>query len=272
MECLDHYDYELLHRNGNLAALAVLVLMLGWETFSPFFAFFRQRVRERFVHGLLNMVLGFVNATMVAVVFVALWLGAAKFVADHGVGILHWVALPKWAEAIVAVLLLDFWTYWWHRINHRIPLLWRFHRVHHSDAQMDVTTASRFHLGEILASSVLRVPLIVLFGAQLWHVALYETVMFPIVQFHHANIGLSPRLDRWLRVLIVTPAMHKVHHSRVQVETDSNYTSMLSIWDRLFGSFRLRADPHSIELGLDRFDDADHQSLTGLFKTPLDRQ
>lgn len=118
-------------------------------------------------------------------------------------------------------------------------------------------------------AAVLRIPLIILFGAELWHIALYEALMFPIVQFHHANISLPSQVDRLLRIFIVTPHMHKVHHSRYLKETDSNYTSMLSIWDRVFGSFRLSKDPSTIQLGLKHFDDDNKQSVLGMLATPV---
>lgn len=174
---------------------------------------------------------------------------------------------------IVAILLLDFWTYWWHRLNHRIPFLWRFHSVHHTDPKMDVTTASRFHFGEIILSSILRIPVLLLIGAEIWQLAIYEAMLFAVVQFHHANIVLPDWLDRFLRIVIVTPAMHKIHHSRIQKETDSNYTSLFSWSDRVFGSFRLREgqeDMRGINFGLDDHDSAEKQSVWGMLKTPFD--
>ncbi|MHB8521637.1 MAG: sterol desaturase family protein [Limisphaerales bacterium] len=184
---------------------------------------------------------------------------------------LHWLELPAAARLAIGLLLFDAWMYGWHRLNHRLRFLWRFHRTHHSDPRMDVTTAHRFHLGEIIFSSSLRIPVLALLGLSLAELAVYETVQFMVVQWHHANIALPPRLDRWLRLFVVTPAMHKVHHSRWGPETDSNYSSLLSIWDRIFRTFRLRADPRSIVFGLDHFDDPEQQTLAGLFKTPLDR-
>jgi len=176
--------------------------------------------------------------------------------------------MPLWLHACTAVLVLDIWTYWWHRANHLIPLLWRFHRMHHSDPWMDVTSARRFHPGEIVLSSLLRVPLIALLGIHLWELVLYELLMGIIVDFHHANIALPEPVDRLLRTVIVTPAMHKVHHSRVRAETDSNYTSLLSVWDRIFGSFRLRPEPSAIRIGLDGWSGASHQTLPGMLATP----
>ena len=257
--------------SSHWVTVLTLLLLLIWEGYAPFFSFFRQQMKQRAHHALRNFLLTIMNAIMVSLLFIGLWSMAADYVAGHHLGLLNQLSLPLWGTALTAVLLFDFWTYWWHRFNHVIPFLWRFHRVHHSDPKMDVTSANRFHIGEIFISSVLRVPLIILFGAELWHLALYEALMFPIVQFHHANISLPPYLDRLLRIFIVTPNMHKVHHSRYHKETDSNYTSMLSIWDRLFGSFRLSKDPSSIQFGLKYFDGDNKQSVLGMLATPVTR-
>lgn len=254
------------------AALVVLVVLIAVESLHPFFELFRAR-KERGTHLARNLALGLVNSALIAVVFAGLWVAAAAWADARGLGLLNvlrdGVGLPGWAHVLGAVLLLDAWTYLWHRLNHRVPFLWRFHRVHHADAQMDVTTASRFHVGEIALSSALRVPLIVLFGVYAWELVLYETLMFAVVQFHHANLALPPRLDRALRLIIVTPAMHKVHHSRWQPETDSNYSSLLSVWDRLFRSFRLRDRLDELRLGLDEFDAPEDGTLGGLMRMPL---
>lgn len=256
-----------------IAAFAGLVIMLMWESAQPFFDLFRESRRERGVHIIRNLIVGGINTLLIAVVFVGAWIVAAGWAEQHGIGLLNWLSddagLPAWAHAIGAVLLLDAWTYVWHRLNHVIPFFWRFHRVHHSDAQMDVTTASRFHVGEIFFSSAIRIILIPLFGVYIWELLLYETLMFAVVQFHHANIALSPALDRVLRLVIVTPGMHKVHHSRWQPETDSNYSAFLSIWDRLFRSFRTREDLNAIRLGLDEFDRKEDASFKGVMRMPL---
>jgi len=267
-------DEILLHikNNKHTVTILTLLLLLIWEGVSPFFSFFRHQMKKRAHHALRNFLLTILNAFLIFIMFVALWSMAADYAAGQHIGLLHQFSLPSWQKALIAVLLFDAWTYWWHRFNHVIPFLWRFHRVHHSDPKMDVTTSNRFHIGEIFISSVLRIPLIILFGAELWHIALYEALMFPIVQFHHANIGLSPQVDRLLRIFIVTPHMHKVHHSRYHKETDSNYTSMLSIWDRVFGSFRLSKDPSTIQLGLKHFDNDNKQSVLGMLTTPVGKE
>jgi sterol desaturase/sphingolipid hydroxylase (fatty acid hydroxylase superfamily) len=251
-----------------VAGIGVLACLLTWESCRPFFVFFPDG-RTRAAHGARNLTLGLLNAALTATCFAFLWGKAAEWSEASQAGLLHRTELLAWPRALAAIGLLDFWTYWWHRANHGIPGLWRFHRTHHSDPRMDVTTARRFHPGEVLLSSVLRLPLIFLLGIRLWELVLYEMVSGIVVDFHHANIGLGGRVDRVLRVAVVTPAMHKVHHSRARPETDSNYTSLLSVWDRVFGSFRLRPDPASLKIGLDGWSEAPHQSLPGMLATPL---
>ncbi|WP_022836891.1 sterol desaturase family protein [Salisaeta longa] len=261
-----------LQQTQTLAMLAGLVVLLLWEHAHPLFDFFRGDARARGTHALRNLLLGGLNAVIISVGFVGLWGAAALWAQQHDVGLLH--ALPAaagwtpWVHALGAVLLLDLWTYLWHRLNHVVPVLWRFHRVHHHDPTMDVTTASRFHTGEIVLSSLFRIGIIVAVGVHLWELVLYETLMFAVVQFHHANIALPPALDRALRAVIVTPNMHKIHHSRWQPETDSNYSALFSWWDRLGRTFRMRADVSAIRFGLDGWDAPAHQSVAGVLRTP----
>lgn len=141
--------------------------------------------------------------------------------------------------------------YVWHVLNHKMPMLWRFHAVHHADRELDATSAVRFHTGEIVLSSTARLFVLPLLGISMPQLLLYEAVLLPVVLFHHSNFDIPPRLDAALRCVIPTPWMHWVHHSCLQPETDSNYGSLFSTWDRLFRTFRLREDPHQIELGLD---------------------
>ena len=247
----------------------VLALLLAWESLVPFHAYFAGSTGQRVRHGLRNLVLGVLNSLLTGLGFAALWWTTAQWAQAHEFGLLNWLPMPVWARVGGAFLLFDAWMYGWHRLNHWIPFFRRFHRTHHSDPKMDVTTANRFHIGEIALSSILRVPVIALLGLQLWELALYELAMFTVVQLHHANIALPMWLDRALRVVIVTPFMHKVHHSRWQPETDSNYSSLFSFWDRLFRTFRLRDDPGKLRFGLQEFDGQENHTLTGLLATPL---
>ncbi|MFB6099001.1 MAG: sterol desaturase family protein [Salinibacter sp.] len=266
---------DALKQTQTIAMLVGLAVLMMWETAPPFFEYFQKAPKERGKHALRNLLLGGLNAGLISVVFVGLWGAVAIWTDQQGIGLLHWLAtatgLPTWGHAFGAVLLLDAWMYVWHRINHVIPFLWRFHRVHHNDPTMDVTTASRFHTGEIALSSALRLGVILLLGIHLWELVLYETLMFAVVQFHHANVKLPNSVDRALRTVIVTPDMHKVHHSRYQPETDSNYSSLFSFWDRLGQSFRLREDPSTIELGLHGWDGAEDQSVLGMLRAPVKR-
>lgn len=258
---------ELAHWRG-FASFAWLVVLLGWETAAPFFPLFHDW-RERGRHAGRNIVIGLLNGLITVLLFAAAWKWMADKAAAHHFGLLHLVGLPAWAHAVLAVLLLDAWTYWWHRVCHRVPVLWRFHRVHHSDAQMDVTTANRFHLGEIILSSLLRLPLLAALGIHFGELVLYETLLQVVVQWQHANIVLPPALERLLCFVVVTPGLHKVHHSRMQPETDSNFASLLPIWDAVFGSRRWRTDLENIRLGLDGMDGAERQRLAGLLREPF---
>lgn len=261
--------FQNLENYAKIVSLAVLIIMLGWETVMPCYAFFTNAIKSRVFHGAINFILTIVNALLIGLVFASLWLNSTLWATKHDVGLLNLLSLPLWLDTLIAVLLFDIWTYWWHRISHVIPMLWRFHRVHHSDTKMDVTTANRFHFGEITVSSLLRIPIILLIGADIWQLALYEAIMFPVVQFQHANIRLPEKMDRLIRVFITSPAMHKVHHSDYYKETNSNYTSLLSVWDRVFGSFRLRPDLENIRLGLKEFRSDEEQTLGALLKNPM---
>jgi len=251
-------------------AFALLFLLLTWETAAPFFPLFRNTWLERTRHGARNLFLGLLNAGITSLSIIALWAWIAGWVAAHHFGVLNWLVLPEGARILFALLFFDLWMYWWHRANHELKFFWRFHRTHHSDSKMDVTTAHRFHFGEILFSSIFRVPVILLLGLRLQELVLYETLMFGVVQLHHANVALPGNMDRFLRWLIVTPCIHKVHHSRFQPETDSNYSSLFSWWDRLFRTFKLSADPATISYGLANYDAPSRQTLGGLLKTPIE--
>jgi len=252
-------------------AIAVLVILLLLESTTPFFDFFQKRFRLRLIHDIRNLTIGTINIFAVIALFVSLWVMAIEWTGRHGFGLLNLSPLPGYIHYAGAILLLDFWTYWWHRFNHCLPFLWIFHKVHHSDPQMDVTTANRFHLGEIILSSILRLPVFLITGISLGELVLYEMIMFANTQIHHANIGIPEKYDRLLRVFFTSPVMHKVHHSRVTSETNSNYTSLLSIWDRVFHSFRLRENPRTIQYGLDETDQPEQLTITGLFLMPFTR-
>lgn len=244
-------------------ALVGFSLFWLWETSRP-----SHLPENRLRHAVRNLTVAGLNALVLFILLSGLTVAVAEVTATRRIGLLHAVGLPGWVHFGAAFLLFDLWTYWWHRANHRIHFLWRFHRMHHSDPAMDVSTATRFHPGEIVISSLLRLALIPLIGMTIGVVVFYDMVLLAMTQFHHANLALPARLDRLIRCYIVSPDMHKVHHSRLRVETDSNYSSVLSVWDRLFRSYRER-DRREIRFGLDNFSSKDDQSLRGLILTPV---
>jgi sterol desaturase/sphingolipid hydroxylase (fatty acid hydroxylase superfamily) len=244
--------------------VVLLALFWCWETWRPFFGQREGRVR----HAGHNLAIALFNTVVLGLAFGFATAAVADWTEQKQYGLLTAVALGEPVRFMLALVLLDGWMYVWHRANHTIPLLWRFHRMHHSDRHMDVTTATRFHLGEHLGAAVLRLGLIPLLGFEVWNLVVYDTLVIAITQFHHANISIGA-WDRWLRWLMVTPYMHKVHHSDWRRETDSNYSTVLSVWDRLFGSFRMRSDPKTLVFGLNEFSDPGWQSWWGMMKTPF---
>ncbi len=247
--------------------LVAAAMLAGLWTLESLVPMFPGRTR-RLSHISTNLLLAILNAT-VASGFAFAILGVTDWAHEHSFGLLNLTPLPGWLHGLGAIVLFDCWQYWWHRCNHRVPLLWRFHAVHHSDAEMDASSGVRFHTGEMVFSFLARLAVVPLLGLTLPQLLLYETLSLPVILFHHSNLRLSNRADRCLRWLIVTPWMHYVHHSRWQPETDSNYTSFLSIWDRLFGSFRLREKPAEIQLGLDHYEEHEWRGLPGMLAAPF---
>ncbi len=249
-----------------LAATVMLAVLWCAESAAPMYVGRTGRVP----HALRNLALGLVNTLLIALPFAGLMWAVTNWAQDHSLGLYAVLPGPAWLGWVVVLILFDAWMYLWHRLNHRVPLLWRFHAVHHSDREMDASSAFRFHTGEIALSFVARLAVLPLLGMTMPQLLLYESVLLPVILFHHSNIRLPAGIDRVLRLIIVTPWMHWVHHSRIRVETDSNYASVLSVWDRLFGSFRLRQDPERIALGLDDDEgDRSWQTLGGMLRSPL---
>lgn len=226
----------------------------------------------RIRHGVRNIGVGLVNGAVTGFLFSGATLFVMEASARRHFGLLHRLQAPSWLGTLLALLLFDLWMYLWHRANHGVPFFWRFHRMHHSDPMVDVTTALRFHPGELLFSAVLRLGVLAALGLGFRHLVLYETILLPTIRLHHSNVALPEKWDRLLRILIVTPNMHRVHHSDESFETNSNYASIFSFWDRLAKTFRLR-DPLTLHYGLPGFQEPRWQTLGGMFlATPLRHQ
>ena len=167
------------------------------------------------------------------------------YVSTHGLGL-----RPSWWNMAFDLLLLDAWIYAWHRLNHLLPFLWRFHEVHHLDETLDTTTALRFHFGEVVLSALVRAALIWMLAIPLFTVAVFETLVVLAALFHHSNLKLPSALESWVSKLIVTPRLHWVHHHALREDTDSNYATVLSVWDMLFRSRSKNARRQDMKMGV----------------------
>lgn len=199
------------------------------------------------------------------------FIGAALWAESQGIGLLNQIALPIGALVALTLLIRGGISTGTHWLNHQLPWLWRIHRVHHLDTELDVSSTVRLHPLEFFVGALIGAPIIVAFGLPAWVLALYELLDVVVTLFSHSNLRIPLGLDRWLHYLIVTPDLHRVHHSTHQPETDSNYGAVFPIWDVLFGSFRtLPPDRHpDMPLGLAELRGPDAQRLIPLLLSPF---
>jgi len=186
-------------------------------------------------------------------------------------GLLNLVDMPFPLKAALGVLLLDFSIYLWHLLNHAVPLLWRFHRVHHCDMNMDVSTANRFHVGEILLSGLVRLAVIHVFGIPIVSYLLFEILVNLSIQFHHSSIRVNHGFERVWALLFVPPFLHRIHHSVKIRERDANYGVICSIWDRIFGTLVTDVDQDTIVIGIGSHRDSEQLGLWRLLLLPFTR-
>ena len=197
--------------------------------------------------------------------------GFALFAEERGWGLFNMVALPVWLELLLALFLLDLAIYLQHRLFHYVPVLWRLHRMHHADLDVDVTTGARFHPVEILLSLGIKFLVVVPLGAPPLAVLLFEIALNATSMFNHTNVWLPPAIERLLRWLVVTPDMHRVHHSIIRRETDSNFGFNFPWWDRLFGTYRPRpeAGHEAMTLGTEQFRNSKELRLDRMLTQPF---
>ena len=246
----------------SFAALIVIFLL---ETIFPYF----KGRKNRAPHGVNNICLSLLNSLIYAFLFSVLTINVMRWSLDRNIGLVYQFSIPEPVKLIIAFILFDMWMYFWHRINHRISLFWLFHRAHHTDREMDVTTANRFHPIEIMLSSLIRLPVFVLIGMSVAQFVVYEIILILVIQIHHSNIALPEKVDRIFRALFVTPNMHRVHHSVEWSETNSNFASVFSFWDRIWRTFRHRKNTLTIEYGLKILQEKKWQNLLGILLTPF---
>ncbi|MBI4346482.1 MAG: sterol desaturase family protein [Elusimicrobia bacterium] len=226
--------------------LGTLLVLLALEALLPL----RKAVASKLRRAAINLALAAVGALVLRAVFFPIVLAVSSDVSARGWGLLGWLGWKGPAAAALAVALLDYTLYLWHVANHRWSFLWRFHGVHHADLDLDVTTASRFHVGELVLSTGYRSAQVLVLGVDPFTLALFETLVTLSAQFHHANIRLPIALERFLFAAIVTPRMHGIHHSLVRRETDSNFSTILNVWDRLHRTLRANVPQAELTIGV----------------------
>jgi sterol desaturase/sphingolipid hydroxylase (fatty acid hydroxylase superfamily) len=244
----------------------VLTAMLSWQAIAP-----RRPAGPLRRRWPANLGMVAIDALMLRLLFPTAGVAVALFAAERGIGLFHVLPAAEWLAVALSVVLFDLAIYGQHVATHFVPFLWRIHRVHHSDVAFDATTAVRFHPAEIALSMVYKLLVIVILGAPAVAVVLFDVLLNGCAVFNHGNVRLGASTDRLLRSLIVTPDLHRVHHSVHREETDSNFGFCLSVWDRMFGTYRGQPrDGHTrMVIGLETFRDDRAQRLDRLLLQPL---
>ena len=246
----------------------VFAVMAAWEVLAPK----RALTVSRAVRWANNLGLVFLNSFILRLLFPAAAVGMAAFASEQGWGLLNYYTIPATVAVVVSVIALDFIIYLQHVMVHAVPVLWRLHRVHHADLDYDVTTGARFHTVEILLSMLIKFATIVVLGPPLVAVIIFEVILNATAMFNHANVALPKRLDRVLRWFVVTPDMHRVHHSVEDDEANSNFGFNLPWWDRLFGTYRdqPRAGHQGMTIGIHTYRNVKQVSwLPGMLALPF---
>ncbi|HET7059442.1 MAG TPA: sterol desaturase family protein [Nitrospiraceae bacterium] len=249
---------------GFLGAFGLLAI---WEICAPRRALTNSKARR----WVANLGIVVIDALLIRILFATGAVGAALMAAQHAWGLLNQWRGPAWLEIIMAVIALDLALYLQHVLFHAVPILWRLHMMHHADLDVDVTTGVRFHPAEIALSMLIKIGIILLIGASPTAVVIFEVLLNATSLFNHSNVRIPTSLETVIRSLVVTPDMHRIHHSVHARETNSNFGFNLSWWDRLVGTYR--AEPQdgqtAMSLGLEQFRDPDRLTLLGILVMPL---
>ncbi len=232
----------------------------------------RKSVESKVVRDTRNLAMAGIAAIALTVFEKPVTDKLTKFVEEKNVGLLKIFQFPRFLETILAVILLDYTLYLWHVLTHKVPFLWRFHLVHHVDLDLDASTAVRFHFGELIISVAYRAAQIVVIGVSPDSFKTWQMFLFPSIIFQHSNIELSPEIDKKLSYFLVTPRLHGIHHSNIQSETDSNWSSGLTIWDKLHGTFQANIPQSEIVIGVRGFQRHEDVILPEILKLPFENQ
>ena len=247
--------------------IGVFLLMVSWEVVAPR----RLRTMSKPKRWFVNIGIVVLDTVVVRLLFAGAAVGTAILAGEKGWGVLNVLDWPAWLAVVAAVVLLDVVLYLQHVMFHAVPVLWRLHMVHHADLDVDVTTGVRFHPIEVVLSMVIKLAAVVLIGASPWAVLVFEVLLNATSMFNHSNVRIPERIDRILRWLVVTPDMHRIHHSVIREETNSNFGFNLPWWDRLLGTYC--RDPaqgqRGMTIGLDQFRNPDRLTLPRILVLPF---
>jgi sterol desaturase/sphingolipid hydroxylase (fatty acid hydroxylase superfamily) len=260
--------YPLLDHFGAPVLTGLFVALLLVERCWPL----RRRVDRWLRRIIINAAVAVPSFVVLRLLLIPIVIAAATWARGQNFGIVRGLGLTPWPAGIVAILLLDYTMFLWHWLNHRVPLLWRFHHVHHSDLDLDVSTSFRFHFGEILLSVLVRSIQVMVAGASPAAALIYEILLEASTAFHHSNLRLPITRERGLSWLIMTPRAHGIHHSIVGRETNSNYSNLLILWDRLHGTLRLNVRQETVVVGVPEYRVPHELGALSLLLMPFRRQ
>ena len=252
---------------GTPILIGIFIILFLAESFFQL----RKRVQKRWRRIFINTVVSLPSFAALRLLFIPAMVWVAYQNESIGFGLNYLYQLPQWLEFAIAFILLDYTLYVWHVLLHKLPVLWRFHIVHHTDLDLDVTTAIRFHFGELFASLIYRGAAVFLIGASPLMVLIYEIAFEAATQFHHSNCKFPFALEKIVNKLLVTPRMHGIHHSVIKGEMDKNYSTIFSVWDRLHYTLKLNLRQSDITIGVDSYQKASELTPGFLLKLPFSK-
>ncbi|MBT8142098.1 MAG: sterol desaturase family protein [Gammaproteobacteria bacterium] len=248
--------------------LGIFALMCVWEILAPK----RDLTVSKATRWLSNLSIVILNTLLLRLLFPAAAVGVAIVAQSNSWGLFNYFSVPGWLALFLSVILLDMVIYWQHVFFHKIPVLWRIHRMHHADMDIDVTTGSRFHPVEIILSMLIKFAIVIALGVPAVAVIVFEVILNLTAMFNHSNVRLPLGLDKIIRLFIVTPDMHRVHHSVIPKETNSNFGFNLSVWDKIFRTYKAQPDKGHLgmTIGLHEYrDEKVAERLPGMLMIPF---
>jgi sterol desaturase/sphingolipid hydroxylase (fatty acid hydroxylase superfamily) len=257
-------------KNGSLWTLFALgaFIALTWlERRRPL----RIEVESKFGRQRRNLAIAALGAASLQLAGAPLIRRLTHYVARHRCGLLQRISAPRWLKVSLALLLMDYTFYVWHVLAHRVPLIWRFHLVHHIDRDLDASTALRFHFGELLAGIPWQAGQVLLFGLDSRAYSIWQATFLLSIMFHHSAVNLPIEWERRLSRFLVTPRMHGIHHSMIEEEMNSNWSSGLNIWDRLHWTLRLNVPQNALRIGVPAYQDPSAAGLSKMVQLPFRR-